>query len=275
MTEYRLWNAEKTQLLPKNAQQEALIKAVHGYFMQAQMLHFLEGDTHLRRQGEKDLEQTLHSVQALFSPVEQEFLYQTLLMLQVANDVLEVEGLGMAEAVATAGQPLVCKAGCTGCCHQMLLCLPNEISLMQAYMQEHPHLAEKFTRTFALWHGQAADLSESYLRWGKAFYGEGKDDKSHCREDYFIPCPLLDEAGLCMVYAVRPYACRSSVAVDIRCAEGEASEGNGQKRQGSHNMLFSLYTGHDAARKALFQAVYGAQRYELAIMPMALHQGLR
>ncbi len=264
-----LWNEEKTQILPQNAQQQALTQAVHGYFMQAQMLHFLEADTHKRRQGEKDLEQTLHSVQALFSPLAEEFLYQTLLMLQVANDVLEVEGIGMAEAVAAEGKPLVCSAGCTGCCHQMLLCLPNEIALLDAYMKEHGGVKQGFLQAYNKWQVTAQDLSESYLRWGKAFYGAGVDDKSHSRGDYYIPCPLLDAQGRCIAYAVRPYACRSSVAVDARCTDADEA---GHK--GSYNMLFSLYTGHDAARRALFQAVYGAKAYTLAIMPTALHEVL-
>ncbi len=263
-----VWNTEKTQILAQNAQQEALIKAVHGYFMQGQMLHFLEEDTHLRRQGQKDLQQTLESVQALFSPVPEEFMYQSLLMLQVANDVLEVEGVGMAEAVAAEGQPLVCSEGCTGCCHQMLLCLPHEVQLIHAYMQECAEVKENFLHNWSAWQNQAEGLSESYLRWGLAFYGQGIDDKSHSREDYYIPCPLLDAEGRCSVYAVRPYACRSSVAVDARCATGDE-----QGREGSYNMLFSLYTGHDAARRALFQAVYGPQHYVLAILPSAL-QGL-
>ncbi len=266
------WNAEKTRLLPQNATQEALEKAVQTYFMQGQWVHYAPEGSPEHAKASEAMEQSLRSVQSLMPPLKTttSYSYEAMLILQMANDALEADGAGLAKACAEQGQALVCAAGCDGCCHQMVLSLPCEIHLMQAHMQMHTTAKEHFLSVWPVWQEKAQAISESYLQWGQKFYGEGVDDASHVREDYYIPCPLLNELGQCVAYAARPYACRSSVAVNPLCAQP-----NERGQKGSHNMLFALYTGHDAARKRLFTAMYGQQQKTAPqSMPFMLHAAL-
>ncbi len=265
-----IWNEDATQLLACNDGQRALERAVQGYFVQAQMLSYHAEQTPAFLESQSLLADTLLSVKALIpaTALMTASSYEGLLALQVANTVLEAEGEGLAQACAAQGSSLACTKGCTGCCYQLVLCTPQEVALILAYMQEHTSCREHFLQQYPAWHAEAKDISQSYLQWGKAFYGEGKDDASHSREDYYIPCPFLDAAGACVIYAVRPYACRSSVAVDARCAAPDA-----QGKKGMHNMLFSFYTGHDGARRALFASLYG-QDMTLNIMPQVLYEAL-
>ncbi len=175
---------------------------------------------------------------------------QHLLAVQTANEVLDAEGDVMANICASKGSPFVCIKGCCGCCHQMVLCSALEAALIVAYLMKHAQKKEAFLQSWPLWQAKAQDISASYMAWGQAFYGQGVDDGSHKREDYSIACPFLDYNGMCTIYTVRPHACRSSVAVDTRCIDGQISNIGGM-----HNMLFSLYTGHHGARQRLFQAL--------------------
>ncbi len=269
-----LWDEKKSHILPQNEQHEQLKQLVKNYFLQVDA---------------QKKEELLKEIQSLLTPLKPEdvymgeewknfiffeqgntyllaSLYEYMLLLQGANEILDAEGTQLGEICATQGQPFVCTKGCSGCCHQMVLSSEIEALLMALYLNECPEHKEQFIKNFARWKEEADSISASYVKWGQAFYGEGKDDGSHCREDYYIPCPFLDHSGACYIYAVRPYACRSSVAVDVRCAEFcQTAQG---KRQGMYNMLFSLYSGHDKARQKLMNDIVSPKKdLQKTIMP--------
>ncbi len=268
MIQKSIWDSDKKRLLPQNAQHEAIEQAVQTYFMQAQVLRAQQNDVQIEQEAAQAIATTLSTLQGLLSSDVKEYSYQKALILQLCNDILDAEGMGLALACAEQGQAFVCACGCVGCCHQLVLVLPHEAWLIAAFLREHTEAREAFLATWPSWHDVAKDISQSYLKWGEAFYGEGKDDKSHSRDDYYIPCPFLDTVGACSIYAVRPYACRSSVAVDVRCMRGDE-----KGKKGMYNMLFSLYTGHDGLRGQLEKHCFThADDFQKRIMPYAVKE---
>ncbi len=265
-----LWNAHATCILPRNAQHEALELAVKEYFSQIDSQKAAEHCVAIHNMLEDY--STKHGAAQSNTQIATD-MYAYVLILQVANAFLDCEGEGLAKACAAQGQPFVCREGCTGCCHQMVLCSEVEATLIALYLEKHASHKAQFLRKFSHWKQEADVISASYVRWGQAFYGEGKDDGSHCREDYYIPCPFLNEYGACYIYAVRPYACRSSVAVDKKCAETcQTTKGH---RQGMHNMLFSLFTGHHNARQALMHGFENKKKdLHKTIMPYMVQDAL-
>ncbi len=230
-----LWDETYTRLLPQSTQQENIIAVVRRYFTQS------TADVCTK---------SLAMVEAALQEAQGTAVYDMLclLVIQEANDQLHTESKAMAHICAAQGSPFVCQIGCCGCCHQLVLCSPWESSLIVAYLQAQEQKKSFFLQQWPAWHKQAQTLSASYIAWGQKFYGEGKDDGSHQRDDYAIPCPFLDHTGCCTIYTVRPHACRSSVAVDGRCMDVK-----GEHLGGQYTMLFSLYTGHHKARQGLFQ----------------------
>ncbi len=239
-----LWDQKAICILPQTEQEKNIVALVKQYFAHST--------------SEICSASLSKILDAMHSPYAQKHAghinIQHLLIVQTANEILDAEGDAMARICAAQGSPFVCVEGCCGCCHQLVLCSALEAALMVTYLIEHTQKRKYFLQTWPLWQAKAQDISASYMAWGRAFYGQGVDDGSHKREDYSIACPFLDHKGMCIVYTVRPHACRSSVAVDTRCVDGQIENIGGR-----HNMLFSLYTGHHGARQRLFQALFPPQ----------------
>jgi Fe-S-cluster containining protein len=98
-----------------------------------------------------------------------------------------------AQAEAQAGRPYACRAGCSACCHQVVLCTAPEAMLIG----HHLHA----TRSEGALAAMVASLeAQSTAAAGLTFLGY-----SQAR----IPCAFLDENGACSIYEVRPMACRA------------------------------------------------------------------
>jgi Fe-S-cluster containining protein len=98
-----------------------------------------------------------------------------------------------AEAEARAGRGYACRAGCSACCHQLVLCTAPE-ALLIAYRLRRTLTASALTAALARLDAQVT-----------AAAGLGILGYSQAR----IPCAFLDEAAACSIYAVRPMACRA------------------------------------------------------------------
>lgn len=171
---------------------------------------------------------------------------QCLLILQTANTVLEEEGSQLADIFQGQGSPIVCRMGCVGCCQQLVLCQSFEARNIHKYLETNPLKKQAFRESYRLWDEGTAHLRDSYLAWAINYYGRDEDSGSHVFEDYQAPCPFLNSEKLCDIYPVRPYGCRTCIALDPACA----TPVEGQKRT-LHMMQYSLYTTHHAARMAV------------------------
>ena len=106
------------------------------------------------------------------------------------DDVLEA---AFVEAEARAGMGYACRAGCSACCHQLVLCTAPE-ALLIAHQLRRTLTASALAVALARLDTQVAAAA------GLGFLGY-----SQAR----IPCAFLDGAGACSIYAVRPMACRA------------------------------------------------------------------
>jgi Fe-S-cluster containining protein len=118
----------------------------------------------------------------------------------------------LADAARRGGPWLVCRPGCTQCCHGAFAI--NELDArrlhagMAALHASDPEVAEAVRARARAWLRQ----------FGPAFPGDpatgilGTSDQDQARFEDFAndaPCPALDpETGLCAVYAWRPMTCR-------------------------------------------------------------------
>lgn len=189
--------------------------------------------------------ESLAVLESLLDPDPQRFMRQCALVVQAANAVLDEENTAIAELFAQNGTPVVCASGCAGCCHQLVLCRSFEAETIAAFLRANPLALQGFLDTFPKWDTATVDFRDAYLRWAENLYCNGHDDGSHTQGDYHVPCPFLDEALRCRIYAVRPYGCRTSMAVDPTCPAPDNA------LPGSMNIHSSSLTTHHVAREAV------------------------
>ena len=92
---------------------------------------------------------------------------------------------------ALDGRPAECKKGCSWCCHQVVYAVTHEILYL------HDHLQKNFKEEIR--NRILARARENVLLTRQ------KSKKEELQVS--TPCPFL-ESGSCMVYGVRPMACR-------------------------------------------------------------------
>ena len=127
------------------------------------------------------------------------------LLVQITNNAF-------AEAAKNAGERLVCKQGCTQCCHGAFALNPLDVLRLRAGMEKlretNPALASEVTHRADMWiveHGAEypGDVETGLLSNTEA----DRERFENFAND--AACPALDpETGRCDVYAWRPMTCR-------------------------------------------------------------------
>lgn len=130
-----------------------------------------------------------------------------------------------AESAERAGKHLVCRQGCTQCCHGAFVVNPLDALRLRAGMDilraTEPALAAEIEHRARMWvdeHGAdfPGDAETGLL-------GDSKVDRERFEEfANEAACPALDPGtGRCDVYAWRPMACRA-FGPPVRMGDGEA-----------------------------------------------------
>lgn len=130
-----------------------------------------------------------------------------------------------AESAERAGEHLVCRQGCTQCCHGAFVVNPLDALRLRAGMDilraTEPALAAEIERRAGMWvdeHGAdfPGDAETGML-------GDSKVDRERFEEfANEAACPALDSGtGRCDVYAWRPMTCRA-FGPPVRMGDGEA-----------------------------------------------------
>ena len=127
-------------------------------------------------------------------------------------ELVQIVDAALADAARRAGDWLVCRPGCTPCCHGAFAINALDAARLRTGMDllraDQPELAATVERRAAAWieeHGPSfpGDLATGHL-------GETEEDRE--RFEGFAnaaACPALDLAtGRCDVYAWRPMTCR-------------------------------------------------------------------
>lgn len=128
------------------------------------------------------------------------------------DELVQIMDAALADAARRAGDWLVCREGCTPCCHGAFAINALDAARlktgMDALRADDPGLAATIERRVHAWieaHGSEfpGDLATGRL---------GTSDEDQERFEDFAneaACPALDEAtGRCDVYAWRPMTCR-------------------------------------------------------------------
>ncbi len=111
-------------------------------------------------------------------------------------DAFAVVEYGLGQAISRRGEVPACSAGCDHCCCQPIPATPLELLVLEAYVRHVLSPEQRRSRQSAF----------------APFLGE--------RESLKHPCPFLHE-GRCLVYPVRPIACRQFIAFGRACLPGE------------------------------------------------------
>nr|WP_246388034.1 YkgJ family cysteine cluster protein [Desulfovibrio intestinalis] len=111
-------------------------------------------------------------------------------------DTYAVVDLGVKKAAERDGRAVACHAGCDQCCKQPIPVTPLEVLALHSYTR----------------HRLPQDGLATLVDRLAAFEG----DKRYMT----LPCPFLQDSS-CLVYPVRPVACRQYMVFGRACAQGE------------------------------------------------------
>ena len=139
--------------------------------------------------------------------------------------LVQIMDSALADATARAGERLVCRLGCTQCCHGAFVLSPLDVLRLHAGMEKlretEPELAAEVAHRAGMW----------VVEHGAEFPGDvqtgllGNSPEERERFEGFASaaaCPALDPAtGRCDVYAWRPMTCRI-FGPPIRMGDGAA-----------------------------------------------------
>ena len=130
-----------------------------------------------------------------------------------------------AEAAKRAGEHLLCKQGCSQCCHGAFVLSPLDTLRLRAGMEvlrsTEPDLAREIEHRASMWIVEHEASFPGNLETGAL--GTSAEDREKF-ENFAneAPCPALDtETGRCDVYKWRPMTCRL-FGPPVRMGEGEA-----------------------------------------------------
>jgi Fe-S-cluster containining protein len=117
-----------------------------------------------------------------------------------------------------------CRAGCTACCHGPFDISVADLRLLQAGLAQLDPIVRDQVRA----RGQALLDRMRVLEpdWDAPYDVRAMDEERFDRLTEAladVPCPLLDDAGACLVYAHRPMVCRL-IGLPMMTAEGELLE---------------------------------------------------
>jgi Fe-S-cluster containining protein len=139
------------------------------------------------------------------------------------RQLIQIVDAALADAVERSGAWLVCRPGCTQCCHGPFPISQLDVARLQAGLAElEVSDSQRAARVRARAH-------ESVVRLTPEFPGDpdtgilAEDDAAQLAFDEFAneePCPALDPAtGTCDLYAHRPMTCRE-FGPPVRIEEG-------------------------------------------------------
>ncbi|HVZ84492.1 MAG TPA: YkgJ family cysteine cluster protein [Terracidiphilus sp.] len=128
------------------------------------------------------------------------------------RELVQIMDAALADAARRAGPWLVCRPGCTPCCHGAFAINALDAARLRAHMQalhaEDPGAAEAIQERARAWLAEFGPEFPGNPSTGILGISEGEQARF---EDFAsdAPCPALDPAtGLCAVYEARPMTCR-------------------------------------------------------------------
>jgi Fe-S-cluster containining protein len=139
--------------------------------------------------------------------------------------LVQIMNTELANVTRRAGERMVCKLGCTQCCHGTFVLSPLDTLRLRAGMETlretNPELAADLAHRADMWIVENGPGFPGNLETGVL----GNTAEERERFESFandVPCPALDPAtGRCDVYAWRPMTCRI-FGPPVRMGDGAA-----------------------------------------------------
>ena len=139
--------------------------------------------------------------------------------------LVQIMNASFAEAAKRAGDHLLCRPGCSQCCHGAFVLSPLDALRLRAGMEKlratDQSLAREIEHRASMWMVEHEASFPGDFQTG--ILGDSEEERE--RFESFAneaPCPALDtETGRCDVYAFRPMTCRL-FGPPVRMGEGQA-----------------------------------------------------
>jgi len=145
-----------------------------------------------------------------------EELYKAAIIVQGCNASLDDSISFVMSQYEKNGHNIPCHLGCSACCKQAITATPFEAALVGIYLITHPAICNTFLDNYIQWDTSTKDIRDSFMDWAQQFFSANIDDGRFKYTDFRTPCPFLVD-DLCQIYPVRPYCCRSYMAITDQC----------------------------------------------------------
>lgn len=129
-------------------------------------------------------------------------------LLQRYRTLLATIDLWFAAKQGEMPNAIVCSDGCSGCCRGLFDISLLDARLLRAGFEQLPAVIR--AGVVAKAETRLADLQERWPNFSPPYLLNHMDDSAWTEmpENDLTPCPLLDPAGRCLIYACRPMTCR-------------------------------------------------------------------
>jgi len=153
---------------------------------------------------------------------------------------------------AKNGHKAPCHPGCSACCKQAITATPFEASLVSIYLVRHPTICDTFLDNYIQWDVETKNTRDIFMDWAQLFFSGNVDDGRFKYTDFHTPCPFLVD-DLCQIYPVRPYCCRSYLAITDRCKSSSSAD----ERPGFKGIDVGSYTDFKQHNNTLLELLWG------------------
>ena len=164
-------------------------------------------------------------------------LYKTALIIQGRNAALDDDINFITSQLTKQCHTIPCHSGCSDCCKQAIAATPFEAALIGLYLMKHSTICDTFLVNYTHWDAETKNVRDNFVDWAQQFYSTNIDDGRFRYTDFRAPCPFLVN-DLCLIYPVRPYCCRSYLAMSDCCQHPE----NPDERPGFKGIDVGSYT---------------------------------
>lgn len=173
---------------------------------------------------------------------------------------LDRGGAMLARQAAELGTTIACGPGCTGCCYELVLVRALEAEEVARWLEQPANAAARatFLDAYPSWRaavGGAPEQLAALLRTGpQEAYGEAH--RAQWRKA--VLC-AFNHDGACLIYPVRPLACRNAHAVDTSAHCHPADDSGIKPRRVALVPIDNLVTVARRVMRAADRAARGEQ----------------
>lgn len=167
------------------------------------------------------------------------------------KELLRIVDTELARVAGIAGKHLVCKKGCTACCHGAFGISQLDAARLRKAMAEmrgkNPRLANEIEARAKEWIAENGVEFPGSLTTG--LLGESDEEKAKF-EEYAndAACPALNPAtGLCDVYEARPMTCRV-FGPPVRMDSSDMSDADETRALGHCELCFTEATAEEVQK---------------------------